>query len=196
MIHCTTEDLLALKASEGSAWARRHHGECTECQQELDALHQRVARLKALPAMSPPRDRWPVIRERVVAERRHRRATHIRWAAVAIAASLVGVIGTRAYDQHKFEAARTAEVASLMNHSQQLEARLRDYDPESRVLTGATAGAVSELEDRIGEIDAQLGRPVQTAGSRDREQDLWRSRVELMQGLVNVHVTRAAYLGM
>ena len=41
MIHLTTEDLLAMKDGEGTAWARRHHGECPECQKELDALHQR-----------------------------------------------------------------------------------------------------------------------------------------------------------
>ncbi|MSR07201.1 MAG: hypothetical protein EXR93_09075 [Gemmatimonadetes bacterium] len=196
MIHCTTEDLLALKAGEGSSWARRHHGECTECQKELDVLHQRVARLKALPTLNPPRDRWPVIRDRVVAERRQQRTTHVRWAAVAIAASLGGIIGTRVYDHRKMEATRAVEVAALISHSQELEAKLRAIDPESRVLTGATAGAVSELEDRIASIDAQLGQPVLTSGSPTREQDLWRNRVELMQGLVNVHVTRAAYLGM
>ncbi|MBI4503722.1 MAG: hypothetical protein HY700_21495, partial [Gemmatimonadetes bacterium] len=60
MIHCTMEDLVALIGGEGSAWARRHLGECTVCRQEFDRLHQRVARLKALPTLNPPRDRWPV----------------------------------------------------------------------------------------------------------------------------------------
>lgn len=195
MIHCTTEDLLAVKANEGTTWARKHLGECAACRGELDALHQRVARLKALPAMTPPRDRWPLVRDRVVAERRERRTTHIRWAAVAIAASLVAVIGTRAYDKNKMEATLVAEVDSLMIRNQTLAAKLREIEPESRVLTGATAGAVSVLEDRIGEIDAEIGQTVQTvAGARQR--DLLRNRVELMQGLVNVHYTRAASLGM
>jgi hypothetical protein len=195
MIHCTTEDLLALKDGEGTAWARRHLGECTVCRGELDALHQRVARLKALPSLNPPRDRWPVIRDQVLAERRQRRGTHIRWAAVAIAASLVAMIGTRAYYGSRLEGAVAAEVDSLMSRSQQLEAALREYDPANRVLTGGTAGAVSELEDRIAAVDAQIGQPVGTA-ARERELELWRNRVGLMQGLVNVHVTRAAYLGM
>ena len=195
MIHLTTEDLLALKDGEGTAWARRHHGECPECQKELDALHQRVARLKALPALNPPRDRWPVIRDRVLSERRHRRATHVRWAGVAIAASLVAVIGTRTYDRQKMESTQAAQVAEYIARSQALEARLREIDPDGRVLSGTTAGVVSELEDRIGAIDAQLSQAVQTEGSFNREQDLWRNRVELMQGLVNVHTTRTAYVG-
>jgi hypothetical protein len=58
------------------------------------------------------------------------------------------------------------------------------------------AGAVAELEDRIATIDERLGRPDQWNASQDDVMNLWRRRVELMQGLVNVHVTRTAYLGM
>lgn len=195
MIHCTTEDLLALKDNEGTAWARKHVGECAECRGEMDALHQRVARLKALPAMTPPRDRWPLVRDRVLRERRQRRTTHVRWAAVAIAASLVAVIGTRAYDRNRLNATVAAEVDSLNHRNQELAARLREIDPESRVLTGATAGVVSGYEDRIGDVDAQIGQPVQTVEG-ERHRDLLRKRVDLMQGLVNTYSTRHASLGM
>jgi hypothetical protein len=195
MIHCTTEDLLALKDHEGTAWARKHLGECAECRAEMDALHQRVASLKALSAVTPPRDRWPLVRDRVLAERRQRRATHVRWAAVAVAASLVAVIGTRAYDKNRMETRVAAEVDSLMSRNQVLTAKLREIDPESRVLTGATAGFVAGIEDGIGEIDAEIGQPVQTVAG-ERHRDLLRNRVELMQGLVNVYSTRHASLGM
>lgn len=195
MIHCTMEDLLALKGAEGTAWARKHVGECAQCRGELDGLHQRVARLKALPALTPPRDRWPLVRERVQSERRQRRAMHFRWAAAAIAASVIAVIGTRAYDRNKMEATMAAEVATWMNRSQTLEAQLREIDPENRVLTGATAGAVSELEDRIAAVDAQIGQPLNEAAG-ERELNLWRNRVGLMQGLVSVHQTRSVNWGM
>src|SRR2546427_10642577 len=72
VMHCTMDDLLALRANEGSAWARRHLDECPACQTELEALYQRVARLKALPPLGPARDRWPAIRDAIVAERRRR----------------------------------------------------------------------------------------------------------------------------
>src|SRR3989475_2074106 len=72
VMHCTMDDLLALRANEGSAWARRHLDACPACQTELEALYQRVARLKALPPLGPARDRWPAIRDAIVAERRRR----------------------------------------------------------------------------------------------------------------------------
>src|SRR5260221_13441292 len=72
MMHCTMDDLLALRAGEGSAWARQHAAGCAVCRAELEALYQRVAQLKALPARRPARDRWPVVRDAVLAERRLR----------------------------------------------------------------------------------------------------------------------------
>ena len=73
MMHCTMEDLEALRAGEASVWARRHVTTCAACQVELEKLYQRVAQLKALPALHPPRDRWPVIQAalRVKRARRH-----------------------------------------------------------------------------------------------------------------------------
>jgi hypothetical protein len=55
-MHCTIEDLVALRDGEGSVWARRHVEVCAECQAERERLYQRVAQLKALPALRPPRD--------------------------------------------------------------------------------------------------------------------------------------------
>src|SRR3989442_11125163 len=87
VMHCTMDDLLALRANEGSAWARRHLDECPACQTELEALYQRVARLKALPPLGPARDRWPAIRDAIVAERRRRVR---RWSGVGLAAAAAG----------------------------------------------------------------------------------------------------------
>jgi len=65
MMHCTMDDLLALVAGEGSAWARQHAAACAACGAELEALYQRVAQLKALPARRSARDRWPAVRDGV-----------------------------------------------------------------------------------------------------------------------------------
>ncbi|MGH7531375.1 MAG: hypothetical protein ACREMN_13400, partial [Gemmatimonadales bacterium] len=73
MTHCTMADLLALRDGEGSVGARQHVSGCPACQAELDALYQRVAGLKALPALRPARDRWPAVRAEVRAERERRR---------------------------------------------------------------------------------------------------------------------------
>src|SRR2546425_12071391 len=70
MMHCTMDDLLALRAGEGSAWARQHAAGCAVCRAELEALYQRVAQLKALPVRRPARDRWPAGGGAGLAERR------------------------------------------------------------------------------------------------------------------------------
>jgi hypothetical protein len=194
MIHCTMEDLLALKDGEGSAWARRHLGECAECRTGFDGLHQRVARLKALPTLNPPRDRWPAIRENLQKERRKTRMVKVRWGSLALAASLAGVIAVRGIQKHQADSVKTQDLASLVNRSQELENELREYDPASRVMSVAKAGAVAELEDRIAAVDDRLN---ESSGiPRENLVDLWRQRVNLMEGLVNVHVARATYSGM
>src|SRR5438552_3260220 len=84
MMHCTMDDWLALAAGEGSAWARQHAAGCGACGAELEALYQRVAQLKALPARRPARDRWPAVRDAVLAGRRRRRE---RWGVSGLAAA-------------------------------------------------------------------------------------------------------------
>src|SRR5260221_7857014 len=94
MMHCTMDDLLALRAGEGSAWARSHAAACAACRAELEALYQRVAQLKALPARRPARDRWPAVRDVVLAERRRRRERGGVSGLVA-AAALAGLLALR-----------------------------------------------------------------------------------------------------
>jgi hypothetical protein len=194
MIHCTMEDLVALKGGEGTAWARRHLGECAVCRQEFDALHQRVAQLKALPTLNPPRDRWPVVRVQVLAARNRKRMVRLRWGSLALAASLVGVIMVSRNGPPYPRTTTDQDLQALVSRSQQLEERLQEYDPGSRVMSGATAGAVAALEDRIAAVDAELGEG--PAREQDELMNLWRQRVQLMEGLVNVHVARATYSGM
>src|SRR3989454_12811842 len=96
MMHCTMDDLLALVAGEGPAWARQHAAACAACGAELEALYQRVAQLKALPARRSARDRWPAVRDAVLAERRRRRE---RWgiSSLAAAAALAGLLVFRPF---------------------------------------------------------------------------------------------------
>lgn len=196
MIHCTMEDLVALKGGEGSAWARRHLAECAACQGQFDALHQRVAQLKALPTLNPPRDRWPLVRAGFLAERRKHRMVRVRWASLAMAASLAGVLMVNGLVRQQPAGATGSgeDLQALVTRSQQLEETLHEFDPAGRVMSGATAGAVAALEDRIAAVDAELDRD--QVMEQDQIMDLWRQRVQLMEGLVNVHVARATYSGM
>lgn len=192
MMHCTMDELLALQANEGSVWARQHLEACPLCRGEVELLYQRVAQLKALPSLSPARDRWPVIRARVLETRaRRRRGWTVGLAAAAVIAGLVVV---RPFHPGRAEA---AALAQAKRQSASLEAELQRYDPDSRVESGRAAGLAAAIEDRIAAIDAQLGG----LNSRAAESDptlvqLWRDRVDLMRQLVDVHVTRAAYVGL
>src|SRR6266699_553963 len=154
MMHCTMDDVLALAAGEGSAWARQHVAGCAACRAELEALYQRVARLKALPARRPARDRWPAVRDAVLARVKQQSAT--------------------------------------------LEQQLGRYDPDGRVTSGRSAALAAALEDRIAVIDGELAQlgPTRAQARPADLVTLWQQRVELMEQLMSVHVTRAAYVGL
>ncbi len=194
MMHCTMDDLLALVAGEGSAWARQHAAGCAACRAELEALYQRVAQLKALPARRPARDRWPAVRDAVLAERRWRRE---RWgvSGLAAAAALAGLLVFRPFWTKPVDA---AELTRVKQQSATLEQQLGGYDLDGRVTSGREAALAAALEDRIAVIDGELARvgPPDPEAGRAELVQLWQRRVDLMQQLVSVRVTRATYVGL
>jgi len=194
MMHCTMDDLLALRAGEASAWARSHAEACVTCRAELDALYQRVAQLKALPARRPARDRWPVVRDAVMVGRRRRRERWGVW-SVAAAATVAGLLVFRPFGTRQ---ANAADLASIKRESATLEQQLRAVDPDARVMSGRTAALAAALEDRIAVIDGELARVGAPDAARRADElvKLWQQRVDLMQDLVGVHVTRASYVGL
>ena len=193
-MHCTMADVVALRANEASAWARRHVEDCPACRAELEALYQRVAGLKALPALAPARDRWPMIRDAArVVERGRRR----RWGAAGLAAAavLAALIVFRPFWSKQADA---ADLARVKQESASLEAALQSYDPDDRVMSGRSAALVADLQDHIAVVDGELAR-VGTPEARVRPDELvklWQQRVNLMQQLVTVHVTRTSYVGL
>ena len=189
MMHCTMEDLLALRAGEATAWARSHTEECAACRAELEALYQRVAQLKALPARSPARDRWSEIRASVVAARAKR---HRRWAAWSMAAA-AGVAAVLVFSPFSPPPAK-ADLAEVKAQSAALESRLQAPEAEGRVVSGRDAALIAQLEDAIEEIDGQLSN--QQTGQVDAQLQLWQQRVNLMNQLVQVRVVRASYVGL
>jgi hypothetical protein len=200
MNHLSMEELLALRESglePGDASAREHLQSCLQCRSELERLHQRVARLKALPPLRPARDRWPEVATRFRAERRRHRARNGGLAGLAAAASIA--LGL-ALTQHAppEQLAQTRQIEEAMRRSQALESALSQYNPEGRVLDGRTAGIAQELEDRIAQVDRELEMAdLQGREARDSQKlQLWRERVGLLDALVDVHVTRASNVGL
>jgi hypothetical protein len=194
--HCTMAELLAVRDGEGTAWAREHVGECHFCQQELELLYQRVAALRTLPAHRPPRDRWSVIREQALRDRRGRTLRRVGLGSLALAAGIALLIGVRAVDfPGSAPSPAEAQLAQLMTQSQELEATLLSYGTDGRVLNGRAAGIIADLEDRIALVDAGITQVSAGGGPPDQLIGLWQDRVDLMDALVSAHVTRAAYVG-
>jgi hypothetical protein len=194
-MHCTMDDLGALQAGEASVWARRHITTCAECQVELEKLYQRVAQLKALPALRPSRDRWPAVRNALRTEQARRRRTWSAWGSLAAAAAIAGVLLLQPSSGQKGNL--YAELNQAKQQSATLEDSLQRYDVDGRVLSGHAAALVAELEDRISEIDGTLAQPQSQAQPGDAELvKLWQQRVDLMRELVNAHATRARYVGL
>ena len=192
MMHCTMDDLLALRDGEASVWARRHMEECAACRAELEGLYQRVAQLKALPALRPPRDRWSVVRDTIVAQRTQRRR---RWAGYGLATA-AAIVGLMVLGPMFGNIGIADELAQAKQQSAQLESTLQDYDPESRVMSGREAEITARLEDQIAQVDGRLADLDAQAAREAQLVDLWRQRVQLMEQLVQVRVTRAKYVGL
>jgi len=208
--HLTMVELLAARAGDATPAVRHHLNGCAVCTAEADALAQRIAALRALPARRPPRDRWPVVRERVRVARRRRLIRRGGVGLAAAAAFTLAAVGVHSLRQGSVTAtpdsqvaaapaqAPGVEVASLIQQSQSLEHQLRQYDPDGRVVNARTAGVIADLEGRIATVDAgisQASAAPRTPSADQQLVNLWRDRVNLMDALVNVHVTRASYVG-
>lgn len=194
-LHLTMEQLLALRDGDRSepafATAARHLDGCPTCRAELDALHQRTARLRALATMAPATDQFPAIRTRLHWEQSRRRRIISLTGMAAAAALVLGVIGHDLVAPQRLDAEE--QIANSISRSQELERTLHTWGPDARVMDGRMAMVVIELEDRIAAVDARL----QEIARLDREErvsnqvTLWQERVGLMNALVDVHLTKA-----
>jgi DNA repair exonuclease SbcCD ATPase subunit len=199
MSHLTMDVLVSLREpgnEPGQSTAREHLNGCPHCQAELDRLHQRVARLKALPTLRPARDRWPETRARFKAERQRRRTRMVGFTGLAAAASVAAILTVG--DLSRPNELTSEQLSQVMERSQVLEGALNEYNPEARVLDGRTARIAGELEDRIARLDRQL-EMAELQQQQATDQDLlklWRERVGLLDALVDVHVTRASNAGL
>jgi len=199
MTHLSMDALVSLRepgSEPGDAAAQEHLNQCPYCQAELQRLHQRVARLKALPALRPGRDRWPQTKARFTADRRRRRVRVLGLSGLAMAASVALALAVG--DLSRPADATAEQLSQAMERSQVLESALSEYDPGTRVLDGRTARIAGELEERIARVDRELEATElmqQQAADHDLLK-LWRERVGLLDALVDVHVTRASNAGL
>lgn len=194
--HCTIAELLEVRGGAGSAAARGHAESCDACRMQLDGLHQRAAGLRALPSLSPPRDRWPEVRE---AYQRVRHRARWRWlsgGAIAAAAVVVLLVGLETGGGGpEARAPASMELQQLVDRSRDLEDALTQVGRDGRVLNGLAATAIADLEDRIALIDVGIAGVQEGVLPAGQLEGLWRRRVALLDALVQTHVQRTAYVG-
>jgi hypothetical protein len=203
MTHLTMEQLLAVREpglEPGVQGWKDHLDVCEVCQAELSRLDQRVARLRALPMLKPSRNRFLELRVRARAERRRKVFFASGIGALALAASValaVVLVPESGAPPASAELASGQELRETMARSRQLEEALNTYNPDQRVLDGRTAMIAASLEDRLARVDQRLQvMNLMDRGVRETESlRLWRERVGLLDALVDVHVTRAGYVG-
>ncbi len=202
MTHLTLEQLLAVREpglEPGVQGWRDHLEVCEVCQAELGRLDQRVARLRALPMLKPARNRFLELHARARADRRRRIIVRSAFGALALAASiaLAVVIPSAVRSPAPAVAAAGQELEEAMTRSRELEETLTEFNPERRVLDGRTALIAASLEDRLAQVDRRLEvvNLMEPAARGSASLRLWRERVGLLDALVDVHVTRAGYVG-
>ena len=192
MRHGTSEELLALRDGEGSAWVREHVTECAVCAAEVERLEQVRSQLRALPSFAPPRDRWPVVEQVARQYRRHRRLSGTVGTLAAAAAVVLGFAVLR----HSRSAPEDAAVRQAMAESAAMEQMFQSLHPDRRALSGQAAGVVADLEDQLAQVDAALGDTTAWRSAPARVAGLWKQRAGLLSALVDVHQTRASVAGL
>ncbi len=207
-MHPTLDCLLALRDGEATPETSAHVAGCLTCAAEVERLRETAAKLRALPELRPPVDRWPAVRAAFEARQRRKRLEWIGGAALALAASLTLVlVAPRALRQMPGPAPvatrrpaagvpESGELDALVRRSQRLEATLDRYQPAGRVMDASSASAVAEIEDSIALIDARLSAAPKGRVASREEIGLWRDRVRLMDDLVQAHDARPVYAGL
>ncbi len=195
--HLETEELLGLRDGEGTTFARTHVEACEFCRRELERLYEVRARLRALPALEPPRDGWARVAS-TLRRRRIRSRVSLAGLGFAAAAVLAGALVMRGpavepsapVGDRWVSEARSRDLGPMIHRSQQLETLLESYRPAYRVYDAPTALAVSVLEDRIQLLDGMLEESHAMGADREVLVNLWDDRVETLETLVGLQLVR------
>ena len=201
MTHLTMEQLLATREPglEPQVRGWRDHAEgCAVCRAEVDRLDQRMAHLKALPALRPSRDLFGAVRLKAAAERRALQVRRVVLGGMALAASVTfAAVMVNRQQQNRTLVAVDPGLAEMMSQSKGLEQALSGFDQDRQVIDGRTVAVTSSLEDQLARVDRQIETVglLQAEARQERMIKLWRERVGLLDALVDVHLTGARYVG-
>jgi hypothetical protein len=195
-MHANLSELLELRDGVSLPETAAHVADCEVCAAELERLRELRDALRALPEAPPGQDLWPAVLAGARAEASRKRWLRVGWAAALLAAVITVVAGVRGTVETIREARAAREAHALMAESEQLEVQLRRFQTRDRVMSGLEANMVAELEDRLAVVDARLATASRRETPDEQTINLWGERVRLLDALVDVHRTRAAYAGL
>lgn len=196
MTHVTIEDLLAARDGEGTPTTLEHLAHCPVCQGELATLRRFREELEELPALLPPPEGWERLTARLREAERQRWMIRGGWAAAGVMALFTVAVAVQGGLEAWQELKQARQIQALIQRSQELEAQLRDAQPNGRVMTGGVALSVAELQRRLEEVDAELAEARRGVRPARELAGLWRERVRVLEELLETASPRAVLLGL
>ncbi len=203
-MHPGIRELLTLRDGPPvAAHSAEHVNACGQCSAEIARLKDLRSQLRQLPGFAPPQAAWAAIEQTLSNPRLA--PSPARALAKRAALLVAGLLGAtllsallwqsrrdRPSTNHPsinvdFGSVGAQPLSSLVAKSQRLEALLRGL-PRPAVERAATSAAIDELQARIQVLDVQLsGEP-----DRGQAQQLWATRVQLLDSLVSLRYAEHA----
>ncbi len=198
-MHARIDQLLSLRdGAPVDASIRSHVQQCAVCLAESARLAATRERLRALPAIEPPRELWDEIQTRATSPARRTFGVGIAVAACLIALVAVSIVSLREEQAPTplatLESPPAENLESLIEQSRELEAMLAHLPERPLVQRVATVAAVDSIEQRIQWLDWQLANSAEAGLDQRQAQRLWTERIELMDSLVKLRYAETAPL--
>ena len=205
-MHATVEQLLSFR--DGSPLAptlQRHIVECSRCRAAMEDLVSLKKGVRDLRDLTPPDGTWERIRREAPAAVTPESVPNRlgSWAiglaaCVALAVGILLASSREAPDpprqkQSTAQATTDSHFASedLLARSREMEAYLRRLPVRPRVVRVGTAVTIAHLEESIRLVDYQLNLQREIGSSQSQSQQLWETRVDLLNSLANVRYVEA-----
>lgn len=201
-MHAGTKELIDLRdGAPVAARVIRHSAECERCSTAVTHLAQMQLQLRQLAGFQPPQRAWLAIEQRLQQPQpMPARAVGAGLAATLIGAALLSMLLWSSGQWRTPQSAGSGEapavdtVPLLVARSQQIEALLRGL-PRPAVERAATSAAIDELQTRIQVLDVQLSSAQEAGLDRTEAQQLWTTRVQLLNSLLSVRYAEQAAHG-
>ncbi|MCO7224836.1 DUF3379 family protein [Pleionea sp. CnH1-48] len=177
--HFSHDEIVHLARNNLDHNAREHLQECAQCHHEYQQMLELFRQMKTELSVAPERDLWSGIAERRQRSLRRQKYKRRNMFSLAIAASLMMIIGAQWFSLNQNQA-QQLQIQALMHQSQQLETQLSS----SQLNLVNSKLYFVEFRQQLFAIDDELQRAYQNKAEFSHIQSLWEQRVSLLQKMV------------